>query len=503
MDGGNVPGEKLQAFFNNEDIPPDELRAALSEVLESCAQKDSELERLRKDLDAERDENQRLESLSRLNHDTLLPLAREFMRELGELIELRREMHTQDDQEPLKPFAVAHIKLDENFRQMTSEQTKQILGFKTATILRDMEMLKDNIYQGDRIEDFLIILPNVRNIEAAEFVIDELVIPAVSQPHMLGENDIIQFSCNTAVAVFPFHGTSFQDLNANLEIAMARSLKTKSTIMLYSDHLGEDHRHRMQVRKELRKARNNGFEGFELRFQPFVNEKGKIVGCETLVRWNHPQLGFLSPNLFIKLAEESGEMDMLGRWILYRACLEFKQWKKAGSDIKYVSVNLSPVQFGREGLVESIVGMLKALGLKGGELKLEITEGTIMRDPLESIAILNKFRAHGVRIAIDDFGTGYSSLNYLMRLPINTLKIDKSFVDDILSNTGNRVVVKSIIDLARNLNLEILAEGVESKEQKDYLFEEGIQYIQGYYYSAPITGEEFAKLLFDNNYPEK
>ncbi len=492
--------KNIDAFIKNEDADMNGLREELLQVKRDVFRLKSDIARLRQELETEKAENRRLEGLARLNQDTMLPLQREFMKDLGRLIEKRHEQFVTDGSEPVKPFAVAHIKLDETFIQISSEQVKKILAFKTVTLLSDIEMLRDNLYQGDRLEDFLVILPNVRNIEQAEVLFTDFIIPTISTPHIQSEGESIHFSCHVGMCVFPFHGDNYADLSENLEIATTTALRFKTRVAMFVQALADEHHHRMQVRRELRNARNSGFAGFELRFQPFVNGKGNVIGCETLVRWNHPHLGFLSPDLFISLAEQYGEMDMLGRWILYRACLEFRQWTKAGYDLEYVSVNLSPVQFGRPGLVDSIIGMLDSLGLKGSQLKLEITEGVIMKDPSESIEILHQFRSRGIRIAIDDFGSGYSSLNYLMKLPINTLKIDKSFVDDLTEKESNLLVVRSIIELARNLGLEILAEGVETKEQKDLLFHEGVHYIQGYYYAAPITGEEFAKILESNDY---
>lgn len=493
----------IEAFLQNKPHDADGLRSEILNLKTEMLKLQRELEEKHRAFELEREESLRLTQLATLNQDTLLPLFREFMKDLGNLIEQRLSDAKDSGAKELKPFAVVHLKLDEYFDQIPSEQTKKILAFKTAGLLSDLDILKGNLYQGDRIEDFFIILHQVRNIDAAEVIVGNFIIPAISKSHAQSDGDSIQFSCYTGLAVFPFHGSNYSEIISNIEIALNSGVKNKHRLNVYSQSLGDEHRLKQDIRLELAKARNSSFEGFELRFQPFVDRKGMIIGCETLIRWNHPRLGFLSPNLFISLAERYGEMDLLGRWILYQACMQFSQWKQSGYELAYISVNLSPVQFGKPGLAESLNGMLDTFHMEGSQLKLEITEGTVMKDPLESIHLLNQFREQGIRIAVDDFGTGYSSLNYLMKLPINSLKIDKSFVDDMLNNANNKVVVRSIIDLAKNLDIEIIAEGVETKEQKDFLFDEGVQYIQGYYYSPPVTGEQFSRLLQENDFSQR
>jgi EAL domain-containing protein (putative c-di-GMP-specific phosphodiesterase class I) len=511
--------ENLQRFLKNKDQENELVRGELRKLMQNWHVLKEQNQSLLRDLSAEKHENERQKELLRRNHNTLLPIKREYMTAVGRLIASRQAEHEQNPDEPVKPFAIAHIRLDEDFHRIRSEEIRSTLAHKTAMNLDMLDILQrtesnetEVIYQGFRLEDFLVVLEHVRNVETAEFFVAEHVIPAVIKP---AGGDGNQFGCHIGLVVFPFHGETFRDLDENLDIATENALVFRRRYVVFTEHWGEQHRHRMHVYHELKIARNNGFEGFELRFQPFVDKDGRIVGCETLIRWHHPKLGFLSPDLFISLAEQYGEMSMLGRWILYQACLEFRSWKQAGHAIGYVSVNLSPVQFEQEqvdladheadeaGLVVSIHGMLESLGLRGDELKLEITEGAIMNEPGKSIDILNQFRAHGIRVAVDDFGSGYSSLNYLTRLPINTLKIDKSFIDNLIDDDSNRVVVKSIIDLARNLDMEILAEGVETKEQKELLFDEGIQLIQGYYYSPPVTGGDFLKLLQENDFPSR
>jgi EAL domain-containing protein (putative c-di-GMP-specific phosphodiesterase class I) len=226
-----------------------------------------------------------------------------------------------------------------------------------------------------------------------------------------------------------------------------------------------------------------------------VDASRTIRGCESLIRWNHPEFGFIPPPRFIPIAERTGDIRILGRWILYKSCLQLKAWHEQGFPDMFVSVNLSPVQFLDKDLVSQVSAVMDGVGIEGRHLKLEITEGAIMSHPEDSIRKLQALRALGIRISIDDFGTGYSSLNYLAKLPIDTLKIDKSFIDDVTRNIQNQEIVRAIISMADSLKIETLAEGVETAEQKDMILAEGCKYIQGYFFSKPVDADQYTDYL--------
>jgi len=217
------------------------------------------------------------------------------------------------------------------------------------------------------------------------------------------------------------------------------------------------------------------------------------MGIEALVRWNHPEKGLVGPNDFITLAEETGLISEVGLWVLISSCVQVKSWLDKGYDAMPVSVNLSGRQLENGDITAQVAHVLAESGLDPNYLELEITESIIMKRPEDVISILHQLKAMGVKLSIDDFGTGYSSLNYLRKFPIDLLKIDKAFVRDIETNNEDRLIVKGIIALAKSLNLEVLAEGVETAEQMKLLEEEGCDFIQGYYISKPLNTKDFAQ----------
>lgn len=237
-------------------------------------------------------------------------------------------------------------------------------------------------------------------------------------------------------------------------------------------------------------------EEFIIHYQPQVNIRGfQLVAMEALVRWEHPALGLLYPSEFIGLAEDNGLIVSIGEWVLRTACFQSKAWQDAGFDPLRVAVNLSARQFQQPLLIESIAGILKDTGLNPNLLELELTEGSIMKDPNQAIRKLHELKSMGIQISVDDFGTGYSSLNYLKRFPIDTLKIDQSFVKDINTDPDNEAIVSAIITLAHALKLNVIAEGVETQEQLESLRVLKCDEVQGFLFSQPLSVAEFTALL--------
>ena len=224
-------------------------------------------------------------------------------------------------------------------------------------------------------------------------------------------------------------------------------------------------------------------------------KSGQLVGLEALLRWNHPQLGLVSPLDFIPLAEETGLIIEIGRWVLRTACSDYQIWQKNQNITLILSVNLSIRQFQHPGLTQEIFQTIEETGINSENLELEITESWMMQDVQGAIAILDKLNKAGIKIAIDDFGTGYSSLGKLKYLPINTLKIDKSFIDDLVKEGADLAIIQCIIDLSKGLNLKVIAEGVETQEQLEKLQILGCDLGQGYWISPPIPSDEIMTFL--------
>jgi EAL domain-containing protein (putative c-di-GMP-specific phosphodiesterase class I) len=253
-------------------------------------------------------------------------------------------------------------------------------------------------------------------------------------------------------------------------------------------------RDKLAIQSQLRGAIAR--DEFEVHYQPQMCLRGgTLAGAEALLRWNNAVLGRVPPNRFIPLAEEYGLVNSIGDWVLESVCAQIKRWRDAGlGDVK-VSVNLAAGQFANDATVPYVESTLRRFGVPPSCLGLEITEGTVMGDPDKAVAALHRLKDIGVSISLDDFGTGYSSLGYLKRFPIDTLKIDKSFVDDVTTSANDAAIALSVISLAHNLNMQVIAEGVETREQVQFLTERGCDEMQGYFFSRPVNAEDFTVLL--------
>lgn len=263
----------------------------------------------------------------------------------------------------------------------------------------------------------------------------------------------------------------------------------------YTDRLNEAAVERLRLEQQLRQGLKH--HEFVLHYQPQLETSGKrVVGMEALVRWRHPEEGMVPPSKFIPVAEETGLILPLGDWVLEESCRQLRAWKDAGTGDLHMSVNISARQLRTSGLSERVAELLETHGLNAGDLQLEITESMAMEQPEMTIDTLRRLRAEGVSIAIDDFGTGYSSLSYLKMLPINLLKLDGSFVKDIQTDPNDAAICAATIALAHKLKLKVVAEGVETEAQRDYLAEQGCDFLQGYLYSEPVPADKAALFIF-------
>ncbi|MES9958621.1 MAG: EAL domain-containing protein, partial [Sedimenticola sp.] len=277
--------------------------------------------------------------------------------------------------------------------------------------------------------------------------------------------------------------------------AMYRAKESgRNRYQFYTAELTTQALERVVLERDLSHAINK--DQLIVHYQPkFSLKDGKLVGAEALVRWNHPEKGIIPPDRFIPLAEESGLILALGDWVLRAACEGIQRWRKAGLPLQSISVNVSGVQIQRGHMVETVTKVLEEIGLDPRYLELEITETFIMQQADEAIKTLEELQELGVMLAIDDFGTGYSSLNYLKRLPIGKLKIDRSFVKNIPEDSNDVAITKAVIALGKSLQLKVTAEGVETREQEMFLKSEGCNEVQGYYYSRPVLEKDFVELL--------
>jgi diguanylate cyclase (GGDEF)-like protein/PAS domain S-box-containing protein len=342
-------------------------------------------------------------------------------------------------------------------------------------------------------DEFVVILSEHQDQKLSPDIVQR-VMDSVAQPVILGTKEFM-VTCSIGVAVYPSEGTPADSLIEHADIAMYRAKKLgRNNFQFYTPAMNEESQERVRIEGALRTAleRNE----FVLHYQPQVDlASGRIVGMEALIRWQHPELGMVPPSRFIGVAEETGLIVPIGAWVMRAACAQNKAWQDAGLGRLRVAVNLSARQFGAADLLERIEQALQDSALDPGCLEIELTESLFMSDVTPAVDLLHRMKALGVQLSIDDFGTGYSSLSYLSRFPIDTLKIDRSFVADITHDANDAAIVTSIIALAHNLKLAVIAEGVENVEQLDYLRRHGCDEIQGYYFSRPLPAEQFEQLL--------
>lgn len=344
-------------------------------------------------------------------------------------------------------------------------------------------------------DEFAFLLPNLAHPgEAAEVAAG--ILNALSQPFLLAGKEIF-VSASVGITLYPTDGQTREVLLQNAEVAMYRAKEHgESAYQFFTGDMNARTFERLALENSLRKALERG--EMLLYYQPQVDlETGKISGMEALLRWQHPELGMVSPAQFIPLAEETGLIVPIGEWVLREACRQNKAWQDAGMARMRVSVNLSARQFHQQDIVEMTASALRESGLAADCLELELTESYIMQNPEAAISTLRLLEKMGVFLSVDDFGTGYSSLSYLRRFPIDCLKIDRSFVRDIPGSADAAAIVSAIVAMARSLMLELVAEGVETQEQLDYLKQLQCNRMQGFLFSRPIPAKEFEKLVKD------
>lgn len=346
-------------------------------------------------------------------------------------------------------------------------------------------------------DEFGLLLTQINNAREILKITNEIN-NVLNQPFLI-ENHEIYITVSIGISLFPSDGNEVQTLLKNASVALDRAKEHGgNNYQFYTADMNAKAVKRLEMENNLRRALER--EEFEVFYQPKINVKNReIVGIEALVRWRHPEMGIIAPNEFIPLAEETGLIVPLGAWVLRSACAQTKAWQEEGFSQLFVSVNLSPRQFQQADLLEVISRIIRESKIDSNYLELEVTEGSLMQNTESAVQTLNALKKLGVRISIDDFGTGYSSLVYLKRLPLDVLKIDKSFIEDLTAKAEDAAIVMTIISLAHNLNLKVIAEGVELEEQLKFLQNLNCDEWQGYLYSQPVSAESFRELLRQNH----
>ncbi len=342
-------------------------------------------------------------------------------------------------------------------------------------------------------DEFVLLLPHIEHAEDAALSAQK-VLTALALPHHLDGYDL-HVSVSVGISIYPDDGEDAAALIKNADTAMYHAKeKGRNNYQFFCIAMNVRAVERQIIEASLRIALEKW--EFVLYYQPKVNlDTGLITGSEALLRWEHPEWGLVLPARFMPIAEECGLIVPIGRWVLREACEQTRRWIDAGLTPGPVAVNISALEFRQKNFFDGVRGILSETGLDASYLELEITESVLMRDAESSAEILQDLKDMGVQLAVDDFGTGYSSLSYLKKFPIDVLKIDKSFVDDIVSETDHGAIVSAVVGMGNNLKLKVIAEGVENQIQLAFLQAQHCEEGQGYFFSRPLAAMDFARLL--------
>jgi diguanylate cyclase (GGDEF)-like protein len=337
-------------------------------------------------------------------------------------------------------------------------------------------------------DEFILILPGSDAVGAA--LVAAKLVEVVAEPCHIEQHELI-VTPSIGIAIYPHDGESLELLSKNADTAMYRAKDDgRNNFRFFTPEMQTQSARNLKLANALRHAlsRNELF----LQYQPQLSiQDGHIVGAEALLRWQHPELGMVSPAEFIPISEDTGQIIQIGEWVLRTAAKQLKDWIDAGMHPITMSVNLSAVQFRQQGLTELVVSILDEIQLPHELLELELTEAVMMDNPLGAIDVMSRLHDQGIRMSIDDFGTGYSSLSYLKQFKVYKLKIDQSFVRDITDDAEDKAIVTAIINMATSLGMQTIAEGVETSGQLALLRIQGCHEVQGHYFSKPLPVEMF------------
>lgn len=396
----------------------------------------------------------------------------------------------------VKKHQVAIINIDlDRFKTIND-----LLGYSASNqLLIDVaERLKQSISEEGTLsrqggDEFLALIPELLDADHAGAILTT-ILEDFNQPFYVDGKEI-NLTCSLGVAMYPDDGQDFETLLSRSDIAMYQAKHSgRNTYRFFSDDMNTAASEHITIAFGLRKALE--LNQFQLYYQPQIDiTTRKLIGAEALIRWIHPEHGMIPPNKFIPIAEETGLIIPIGEWVLVEACNEVAKWRDAGMESPVVAVNLSALQFARGDVEKSVVMALEQSGIEPGMLELELTESIMIRDPENVLATVQRLKSLGCRLSIDDFGTGYSSLAYLKRFAVDKLKIDQTFVKDLTTNQDDAVIVRTIIQMARNLGLKTIAEGIETPEVLDLLQLYHSDEAQGYFIARPMPASDFFQFM--------
>ncbi|BCN22886.1 sensor domain-containing protein [Vibrio alfacsensis] len=403
------------------------------------------------------------------------------------------EQHIESGRKHHHSFATLFLDID-HFKHI-NDSLGHFYGDQLLTKLA--ERLQDVLHRQAHVariggDEFVIILPNIQSKSRLIDAVEE-VLNLFNRPFKVGQNESLRVSTSIGIACYPQDGQDSETLLKNADTAMYLAKKNgRNGYAFYSPDLTDKSISHVRLQSALHEAIEKN--ELYLVYQPqYQIQNHKVVGVEALLRWDHPELGSVSPAEFIPIAEKTGLIQVIGPWVMKEACRQGKDWLDQGIDFGKMAINVSALQLQKPGFIQRLKDILQQTQFPADRIDLEITESYLLNDPLHAIESLNQLRQLGVEISLDDFGTGYSSLSYLKGLPINKLKVDRSFVSDVPSNNDSNAIVNAIIAMGKTLSLTVIAEGIETAQQAQYLHERGCLYGQGYRFSAPVSPEALFK----------
>lgn len=406
---------------------------------------------------------------------------------------LKEKMKEYIELNPDKNFALIHIDLD-NFKNIND-----IFGYKYGdNLLKKIGLIIKNMYVKDAIvarkcgNEFLVFKME-SNLENLTKEVQNILDTLSGLWNFNGTEVLI--SVSIGISRYPNDACDAMGLIRRADIALNKAKSSeRNSYKIFEKYMYDDILRKSEMEKELRKAIKN--DEFVLYYQPQMDIKiNRILSFEALIRWNNPRFGWIMPNDFIGLSEETGLIVPIGEWVFKQACIQSATWKEKGYSFDFISINVSTVQLKSNGFVDMVKRALEETGADPKSIEVEITESVVMESLEENLKIINKLKDMNIRVALDDFGSGYSSLNYLKSIPINTIKIDKTFIDGICRNSYENIIIEQIINLAHKMKLDVIAEGVEFKEQFISLKMKDCNKIQGYYFGKPMPIKSIDKIL--------
>ena len=396
-----------------------------------------------------------------------------------------------------RQLAVMFIDLDQ-FKHINDslghgvgDQLLQAVAKRFAACMRQSDTISR---QGG--DEFVVLLPCIERAQDAAICAGK-ILAALKLPHLIDGHDQLYITVSIGISLYPDDGQDAEHLLRSADIAMYIAKENgRNNYQFFEQKMNARAVHRQFIDAGLRRALEQG--QFVLHYQPKINlRSGAIAGVEALIRWRHPEQGLLAPACFVSIAEDCGLIQEIGRWVLRQACLQARAWRQAGLPQVTIAVNASAPELHANNFFANVRATLDEACLAPSCLELELTESVLMRDVEASDSVLRGLAGLGVRLSVDDFGTGYSSLSYLRQFPIDTLKIDQSFVSRMSSYQDDATIVSAVINMGKSLNKQVIAEGVETSEQCAFLRAQGCDEGQGYYFARPLTAPAFATLLHD------